>query len=101
MSYLAKKEYNSQLESLFGDQFYDDNRLFNNINRMLNYFGYDEIVENKSLLDLGSGKSSIVEICKRKNIIAEEINFESNINFTRECTCDYSFINFFIYSKFL
>ena len=79
-----KKEYDSQLKSLFENQLHDDTRVLNNINRMLKYFNFNEIVENKSLLDLGSGKSAIVEICKKKKIEAVEINSENNIDFEKD-----------------
>lgn len=84
MTYSIKKEYNSQLEHLFENQFSDDTRLLDNINRMLDYLGLDKIIENKSLLDLGSGKSAIAEICKKRNIKADENNDEDNIDFEKD-----------------
>mgnify|MGYP006105667819 FL=1 len=84
MTYSIKKEYDTQLKSLFEDQLQDDTRLLDNMNRMLGYLNLNQIVENKSLLDLGSGKSMIVEICKKRNIQAEEISSKDSIDFEKD-----------------
>jgi len=78
------KKYLLGYETYFSNRLDDVNRIFININRLLDHKKLSEIDKNSIVLDLGSGDGSFVELCKEKGIKISSVDGSQGINFEKD-----------------
>lgn len=80
-----QKNYVNNLSNYFGSKYADDLRLFQTINRFLNFNNHKIIEKGSKLLDLGSGTGSFVKVCEENKIKSIGLDFASNnLNFDKD-----------------
>ena len=76
------EKYNEELPILFEDRVTDQERILDTYNKFLKFFSHDEIKSNSLVLDLGSGDSSFLKACKKRNINVNDLDKSKDaINF--------------------
>tara|TARA_B110000977_G_C10974420_1_gene453591 strand:- start:447 stop:1112 length:666 start_codon:yes stop_codon:yes gene_type:complete len=78
------KKYLSGYETYFSNRLDDVDRIYVNLNRLLDYKKLNKIDKKCKLLDLGSGDGSFAEICRKKNIKVNCIDGSQGINFEKD-----------------
>tara|TARA_Y100000816_G_scaffold279918_1_gene252707 strand:- start:2496 stop:3170 length:675 start_codon:yes stop_codon:yes gene_type:complete len=80
-----QKNYVENIESYFESKLEDDQRLFVTINRFLKFHNLGQMRNNHKLLDLGSGKGTFIEVCKKNGLIATGLDAANGkINFEKD-----------------
>ena len=81
----SQKKYVENIQPYFNSKLDDDQRLLDTINRFLEFHNFEKIKDKNKILDIGSGKGTFVEVCKKRGIIASGIDgAKNNINFEKD-----------------
>ncbi len=78
------KKYLLGYETYFSNRLDDVNRIFININRLLDHKKLSKIDKSSVVLDLGSGDGSFVELCKEKEIKISSVDGSQGVNFEKD-----------------
>ena len=84
---MSNKKLDKYLENYpvyFSSRLDDNERVFNTINKLLSFNKKNLILENKSLLDVGSGDKAFFDCCIKKKINVSEIDGSHGINFEED-----------------
>ena len=77
-------EYLKNYTTFFSSRLEDSERLYNTINRLLNFNKKDLISMDKKVLDVGSGDKAFFNLCLKKKIDISEIDGSAGIDFEKD-----------------
>jgi SAM-dependent methyltransferase len=75
------KKYLENYKTYFSSRIEDNERIYNNVNKLLKFENKQQILKDSCLLDLGSGDKSFYNVCLEKGVRAEEVDGSQGINF--------------------
>ena len=61
------QKYVENIQPYFNSKLDDDQRLLDTINRFLEFHNFEKIKDKNKILDIGSGKGTFVEVCKKRD----------------------------------
>jgi len=78
------KKYLESYKTYFSNRIEDNERVYNNVNKLLELENKQQILKNSSLLDLGSGDKSFYKVCLEKGVKTQEVDGSQGINFEKD-----------------
>ena len=75
------KKYLESYKTYFLSRIEDNERVYNNVNKLLKFENKQQIIKDSYLLDLGSGDKSFYKVCLEKGVKTEEVDGSQGINF--------------------
>ena len=75
------KKYLESYKTYFSSRIEDNERVYNNVNKLLKFENKQQILKDSRLLDLGSGDKSFYKVCLEKGVSVEEVDGSQGINF--------------------
>ena len=78
------KKYLENYATLFSSRAEDCERLYNTVNKLLDFNKKDLISIDKKILDVGSGDKEFYNLCLKKKINISEIDGSAGIDFEKD-----------------